>query len=125
MMGRQVDIVETSRGCTYDCSFCSIIEMRAGISHVVDRSGRGDIRMRTTAARDRSFWSTTTSPERRAIPRALPRDPRAGSTRSTIVQGMTSAIASGGDELGQAMRDAGFRMCSSASRTCSMPTSRF
>jgi len=27
-MGRQVDVVETSRGCTFDCSFCSIIEMR-------------------------------------------------------------------------------------------------
>src|SRR6185436_1206525 len=24
MMGRPIDIVETSRGCTYDCSFCSI-----------------------------------------------------------------------------------------------------
>src|SRR4030095_12362250 len=28
MLGRQVDVVETSRGCTFDCSFCSIIEMR-------------------------------------------------------------------------------------------------
>src|SRR5207247_4785363 len=28
LMGRPVDVVETSRGCTYDCSFCSIIEMR-------------------------------------------------------------------------------------------------
>src|SRR5947209_15752309 len=27
-LGRQVDVIETSRGCTYDCSFCSIIEMR-------------------------------------------------------------------------------------------------
>ena len=27
-LGRKVDVVETSRGCTYDCSFCSIIEMR-------------------------------------------------------------------------------------------------
>src|SRR5204863_1465351 len=27
LVGRQVDVVETSRGCTYDCSFCSIIEM--------------------------------------------------------------------------------------------------
>ena len=26
--GRQVDVIETSRGCTFDCSFCSIIEMR-------------------------------------------------------------------------------------------------
>lgn len=28
LLGRPVDVVETSRGCTYDCSFCSIIEMR-------------------------------------------------------------------------------------------------
>src|SRR6476660_6582225 len=26
-LGRQVDVIETSRGCTFDCSFCSIIEM--------------------------------------------------------------------------------------------------
>src|SRR5262249_29400314 len=28
VLGRQADVVETSRGCTFDCSFCSIIEMR-------------------------------------------------------------------------------------------------
>jgi radical SAM superfamily enzyme YgiQ (UPF0313 family) len=28
MLGRRVDVVETSRGCTFDCSFCSIIAMR-------------------------------------------------------------------------------------------------
>ncbi|HXU34766.1 MAG TPA: cobalamin-dependent protein, partial [Blastocatellia bacterium] len=27
ILGRQVDVIETSRGCTFDCSFCSIIEM--------------------------------------------------------------------------------------------------
>ena len=43
MVGRQIDVVETSRGCTFDCSFCSIIEMRG----------------RTAPAR--SSWSTTTS----------------------------------------------------------------
>src|SRR6267154_2375952 len=33
LMGRQVDVIETSRGCTYDCSFCSIIEMRGRNFH--------------------------------------------------------------------------------------------
>jgi hypothetical protein len=33
-LGRQIDVVETSRGCTYDCSFCSIIEMRGRNFHV-------------------------------------------------------------------------------------------
>jgi anaerobic magnesium-protoporphyrin IX monomethyl ester cyclase len=28
LLGRGIDVIETSRGCTYDCSFCSIIEMR-------------------------------------------------------------------------------------------------
>ena len=36
MMGRQVDVVETSRGCTFDCSFCSIIEMRGRNFHTYD-----------------------------------------------------------------------------------------
>jgi anaerobic magnesium-protoporphyrin IX monomethyl ester cyclase len=33
LLGRRVDVVETSRGCTYDCSFCSIIEMRGRNFH--------------------------------------------------------------------------------------------
>src|SRR5436309_7201772 len=33
LLGRSVDVVETSRGCTYDCSFCSIIETRGRNFH--------------------------------------------------------------------------------------------
>src|SRR5437764_6026609 len=33
LLGRQVDVIETSRGCTFDCSFCSIIEMRGRNFH--------------------------------------------------------------------------------------------
>src|SRR3984893_10470576 len=33
LMGRQIDVIETSRGCTFDCSFCSIIEMRGRNFH--------------------------------------------------------------------------------------------
>jgi radical SAM superfamily enzyme YgiQ (UPF0313 family) len=33
LLGRTVDVVETSRGCTFDCSFCSIIEMRGRNFH--------------------------------------------------------------------------------------------
>ena len=43
LLGRPVDVVETSRGCTYDCSFCSIIEMRAAR---LARSGGRDHRIR-------------------------------------------------------------------------------
>jgi radical SAM superfamily enzyme YgiQ (UPF0313 family) len=30
MLGRQIDVIETSRGCTFDCSFCSIKPVRLG-----------------------------------------------------------------------------------------------
>src|SRR5262245_14259207 len=33
LLGRSVDVIETSRGCTFDCSFCSIIEMRGRNFH--------------------------------------------------------------------------------------------
>src|SRR5437773_3809192 len=33
LLGRPVDVVETSRGCTFDCSFCSIIAMRGRNFH--------------------------------------------------------------------------------------------
>src|SRR5262249_57573744 len=33
LLGRNVDVIETSRGCTFDCSFCSIIEMRGRNFH--------------------------------------------------------------------------------------------
>jgi radical SAM superfamily enzyme YgiQ (UPF0313 family) len=33
VLGRTADVVETSRGCTFDCSFCSIIEMRGRNFH--------------------------------------------------------------------------------------------
>ncbi len=111
-LGRPIDIVETSRGCTYDCSFCSIIEMRGRnfhawpIERVID-----DIR----DARDHGARviflvdDNITLNVKRFL--ALCHAIRAAGlhTIDYIVQGMTSAIASSGDELGQAMRDAGFR----------------
>ena len=52
LLGRQADVVETSRGCTYDCSFCSIIEMRGRNFHpLFDRSRAGRHRRRPAARR--------------------------------------------------------------------------
>ena len=63
LLGRRVDVVETSRGCTFDCSFCSIIEMRGRNFHPypIERviADIADARVRT--ARGRSSSSTTTS----------------------------------------------------------------
>ena len=112
MLGRQVDVVETSRGCTYDCSFCSIIEMRGRNFHTwpLDRvvADIADARTRGARAIFLVDDNITLNVSRfLALCRAI-KD--AGlHTVDYIVQGMTSAIASAGDELGRAMRDAGFR----------------
>ena len=55
-LGRSVDVVETSRGCTYDCSFCSIIEMRGRNFHTLsfDRVLADIIDARRRGARDLS-----------------------------------------------------------------------
>ncbi len=111
-MGRPIDVIETSRGCTFDCSFCSIIEMRG-----------------------RNFY-------KRAFDRILDdiRDARSRGTRCLFivddnivldvkrfealcqaiidaglndidyfVQAMTSSIAHHGETLAPLMRKAGFR----------------
>ena len=112
MLGRQVDIVETSRGCTYDCSFCSIIEMRGRnfhtwsydrvIADIADARARGaraiflvDDNITLNVARFKGLCHAIVDAGLHDI--------------DYIVQGMTSAIASSGDELGAAMRAAGFR----------------
>jgi radical SAM superfamily enzyme YgiQ (UPF0313 family) len=112
MLGRQVDVVETSRGCTYDCSFCSIIEMRGrnfhtwSVERVID-----DIR----DAHDRGARAlflvddnVTLNVKRfRALCDAIVQARL--HTIDYVVQGMTSAFASAGDDLARAMRAAGFR----------------
>ena len=111
-LGRQVDVIETSRGCTYDCSFCSIIEMRGRnfYTYSFDRV-LADIR----DARDHGAQTiflvddNITLNVRRfeALCRAII---QAGlNTLDYFVQAMTSAIASHGDTLAPLMRKAGFR----------------
>jgi radical SAM superfamily enzyme YgiQ (UPF0313 family) len=112
LLGRPIDIVETSRGCTYDCSFCSIIEMRGRNFHtwsfdrvvadIADAKARGaravfivDDNITLNVARFKGLC--------RAIIDAGLND------IDYLVQAMTSAIASSGGELAQLMRQAGFR----------------
>ncbi len=112
MLGRGVDVVETSRGCTYDCSFCSIIEMRGRNFHrfpiprVID-----DIRdARGRGARAIFFVDdniTIDVPRFEALCRAII---DAGlDDVDYIVQGMTAPIAAHGGTLAPLMRRAGFR----------------
>jgi len=112
LLGRQVDVIETSRGCTFDCSFCSIIEMRGRNFHVYSfERVLADIR----DARDRGARSifivddNITLNVRRfeALCRAII-DAELHDLEYTV-QAMTSAIANHGERLARLMREAGFR----------------
>ena len=112
MMGRQIDVIETSRGCTYDCSFCSIIEMRGRNFHrfpmarviedIADARRRG---ARVLFIVDDNI--TLDVHRFTALCQAII---DAGlNDIDYMVQGMTSAIAAHGEELAPLMRKAGFR----------------
>jgi radical SAM superfamily enzyme YgiQ (UPF0313 family) len=112
MVGRQVDVVETSRGCTFDCSFCSIIEMRGRNFHTftIDRVLE-DIRDARRHGAKAIFLvddNITLNVSRfEALCEAII---KAGLNKlDYYVQGMTSAIATHGRELAPLMRRAGFR----------------
>jgi radical SAM superfamily enzyme YgiQ (UPF0313 family) len=111
-MGRAVDIVETSRGCTYDCSFCSIIEMRGRNFHTFNfervLADIADARARGARAIFIVDDNITLNVARfEALCRAIV---DAGLTDiHYIVQAMTSSIANHGETLAPLMRAAGFR----------------
>jgi len=112
MMGKAVDVVETSRGCTFDCSFCSIIEMRGRNFHtysfdrVID-----DIRDAYNFGARAIFIvddNITLNVKRfEALCQAII-DARLNSIEYTL-QAMTSAIANHGERLAPLMHKAGFR----------------
>jgi anaerobic magnesium-protoporphyrin IX monomethyl ester cyclase len=112
MLGRQVDVVETSRGCTFDCSFCSIIEMRgrnfhtftlervlADIADARARGARTIFLVDDNITLDVSRFMTLC----RAIVETGLDD------LDYVVQGMTAPIAQHGETLAPLMRRAGFR----------------
>src|SRR5579862_7999325 len=112
LLGRQVDVIETSRGCTFDCSFCSIIEMRGRNFHTYsfDRV-LADIRDARNHGAKTIFLvddNITLNVKRfEALCEAII---AAGlDTLDYFVQGMTSAIANHGETLAPLMRRAGFR----------------
>ena len=111
-LGRPIDIVETSRGCTYDCSFCSIVEMRGRNFHTFDFSrvlaDIADARGRGARAIFLVDDNITLNVSRfEALCRAIV---EAGlNDIHYIVQAMTSSIANHGDSLAPLMRQAGFR----------------
>jgi radical SAM superfamily enzyme YgiQ (UPF0313 family) len=112
MVGRQVDVVETSRGCTFDCSFCSIIEMRGRNFHAFafDRV-LADIRdARAHGARSIFLVDDNITLNVRRFEALCHAIVDAGlNDVDYLVQAMTSAIANHGETLAPLMRRAGFR----------------
>jgi radical SAM superfamily enzyme YgiQ (UPF0313 family) len=111
-LGRPIEVVETSRGCTYDCSFCSIIEMRGRNFHIwsVERVIADIADARARGARAIFIVDDNISlnvPRFEKLCRAIV---DAGfNDIDYIVQAMTSAIAAHGETLAPVMREAGFR----------------
>ncbi len=111
-LGRAIDVIETSRGCTFDCSFCSIIEMRGRNFHTYDFTRVLDDIRDAAAHGARSIFivdDNITLDVRRfeGLCRAIV---EAGLNRiDYIVQAMTSAIADHGATVAPLMREAGFR----------------
>jgi anaerobic magnesium-protoporphyrin IX monomethyl ester cyclase len=112
VLGRKVDVIETSRGCTYDCSFCSIIEMRGRNFHtysfdrvLADIRDARDHGARTIFLVDDNITLNVHRFE--ALCHAII---DAGLSKlDYFVQAMTSAIANHGETLAPVMRRAGFR----------------
>jgi radical SAM superfamily enzyme YgiQ (UPF0313 family) len=112
LLGRPVDVVETSRGCTFDCSFCSIIEMRGRNFHtfpiprVLD-----DIRdARAHGARCIFIVDDNITLDVQRFEALCQAIVDAGlDGLDYVVQAMTSAIANAGEGLARLMRRAGFR----------------
>jgi len=112
LLGRQVDVVETSRGCTYDCSFCSIIQARGRNFHTysIERVLE-DIRdARDHGARTIFLVDDNITLNVHRFEQLCHAIIAAGLNRlDYFVQAMTSSIASHGETLAPLMRRAGFR----------------
>ena len=112
MMGRPIDVVETSRGCTFDCSFCSIIEMRGrnfhrfpiervieDISDAVARGARSLFIVDDNITLDMPRFEELCAAIIRAKLNRI----------DYLVQAMTASIATHGERLAPLMKEAGFR----------------
>lgn len=112
VLGRQVDVIETSRGCTFDCSFCSIIAMRGRNFHTypLDRV-IADIRdARHHGARAIFIVDDNIMLNVRRFEALCHAIINAGlHDIDYTVQAMTSVIANHGEQLASLMRQAGFR----------------
>jgi radical SAM superfamily enzyme YgiQ (UPF0313 family) len=112
LLGRTVDVVETSRGCTYDCSFCSIIEMRGRNFHPYpfDRVLADIADARAHGAEAVFLVDDNITLDVARFERLCEAIIDAGfADTDYLVQAMTAPIAQHGARLAPLMRRAGFR----------------
>ncbi len=112
VLGRQADVVETSRGCTYDCSFCSIIEMRGRNFHPypIERVLADIADSRAHGARAIFLVDDNITLDVRRFEALCEAIIESGlSDVDYIMQAMTSPLAEHGATLAPLMRRAGFR----------------
>jgi radical SAM superfamily enzyme YgiQ (UPF0313 family) len=112
VLGRQADVVETSRGCTYDCSFCSIIEMRGRNFHPypIERVLADIVDSRNHGARSIFLVDDNITLDVRrfeTLCEAIIESGLAGI--EYVMQAMTAPLAEHGARLAPLMRRAGFR----------------
>jgi radical SAM superfamily enzyme YgiQ (UPF0313 family) len=112
LLGRRVDVVETSRGCTFDCSFCSIIEMRGRNFHPysIERV-LADIAAARAYGAEAIFLVDDNITLNIARFEELCRAIAAAGFHDTdyLVQAMTAPLAEHGARLAPLMKQAGFR----------------
>ena len=112
VLGRQADVVETSRGCTYDCSFCSIIEMRGRNFHPypIERVLADIADSRAHGARAIFMVDDNVTLDVKRFEALCEAIIDGGlSDVDYIMQAMTSPLAEHGARLAPLMRRAGFR----------------
>jgi len=111
-LGRSVDVVETSRGCTFDCSFCSIIEMRGRNFHpyAIDRVLADISSARSHGAEVIFFVDDNITLDIERLDQLCHAIIDAGLNHVRyIVQAMTAPLAQHGARLAPLMRKAGFK----------------
>jgi anaerobic magnesium-protoporphyrin IX monomethyl ester cyclase len=112
MLGRTIDVVETSRGCTFDCSFCSIIEMRGRNFHPfpIDRVIADIASARAHGAEAIFLVDDNITLDVDRFGRLCEAIIDAGfQDTDYTVQAMTAPLAQHGARLAPLMRSAGFR----------------
>jgi anaerobic magnesium-protoporphyrin IX monomethyl ester cyclase len=111
-LGKPVDVIETSRGCTFDCGFCSIIAMRGRNFHTYsfDRVLADIADAKAYGARAIFLVDDNVVLNVHRFEQLCEAIIAAGHHDvEYLVQAMTSAIAQHGRTLAPLMRRAGFR----------------